>query len=212
MKATLRVGAGVSAVLLVLAFAGACETVDSGVDQGVAAARERATEQPAEREVTDLSTIVPVFAESRERYDDKIGFEEFELVVAEDAVEPLMGDIRRRFFQPEDGRSPLEISLYYQEFVENEGGTILFQTRDPLSVEVNGEELWHHFSRHREDRGLSTYVWDFTHFRGAVSEYIGAVIPTDQGDLYFAMAAGRGDGSPRQFSGTRFEIVTVVVD
>lgn len=212
MKAALRGWTGSLAVLLVMAFAGGCETVDVSVDDSAAAARERDTEAPAEREVTDLSAIVPVFAESRERYDDKVGFEEFELIAGEDAVESLMGDIRRRFYEPEEGRSPLEISRYYQEFVESEGGSILFQTRDPLSVEVDGKDFWHYFSRHREDRGLSTYVWDFTHFEGAVSEYIGAVIPTDQGDLYFAMAAGRGDGSARQFSGTRFEIVTVVVD
>jgi len=212
MKAALKSYTGLLAVLLMMAFASGCETVDISVDDGAAATRERATEAPAEREDTDLSTIVPVFAESRERYDDKVGFEEFELIVGEDAVDPLMGDIRRRFYEPEEGRSPLEISRYYQEFIENEGGSILFQTREPLSVEVNGEEFWHYFSRHREGRGLSTYVWDFTHFEEAVSEYIGAVIPTDEGDLYFAMAAGRGDGSPRQFSGTRFEIVTVVVD
>ena len=207
MKITLGASMGLLAAVLTIASVGGCATADLSADNGFAAGRE-----PAVREVSDLSNIVPVFAESRERYDDRIGFEEFELVVANDTIELLMGDIRRRFFEPEEGRSPLEISRYYQDFIEREGGLIHFQTRDPESVEVSGEEIWHYFSRHREDRGLSTYVWDFTHFQPAVSEYVAGEIPTDQGRLYIAVAAGRGDGSPRQFSGTRFEIVTVVVE
>ncbi len=67
-----------------------------------------------------------------------------------------------------------------------------------------------YFNKERLDRGLSTYVWDHTHFPGAISEYLAAVVPFDNEDAFVIVAAGRPDREVPEFSGVRFELVTVV--
>ncbi len=207
----LRAVAVVSIVLLSFGGLAACETASVTVDSASAArGAASAARDATTREAVDHHRVIPMFSESEERYDDLIGFEEFEAVVAEDAVEYLMGDIRRRFFRVEDA-SPLEIMRYYQQQIEAAGGTVLYQTRDPQSVVVDGRELVEYFNRHRQDRGMSTYVFDYFQHPGLITEYIAGVVPSDGTEVYFLLAAGRPDAR-QQFTGTRYEIVTIVAE
>ncbi len=155
-----------------------------------------------------IADVIPIFGDSEVRYDDEIGFEEYYVVVSEEEVVTVMGTIRRLWCRPEEGSSPLEIMLFYQEAIEDLGGTILFQTRDAQSIRVEGEDLTSYFSKERLDRGMSTYVWDFYTFPGAMSEYLSAVVPFGDSESYVVIAAGR-DARKMQLRASRFEIVTV---
>lgn len=207
---TKRRGVAVAAVtvLLSLGVLVACETASVTVDSGAAARGVASAARDAAR--VDHHRVIPMFSESEERYDDLIGFEEFEAVVAEDAVESLMGDIRRRFFRVEDV-SPLEIVRYYQQEIEAAGGTVLYQTRDPQSVEINGKGLVEYFNLHRQDRGMSTYVFDYFQHPGLITEYVAGVVPSDGEEVYFLLAAGRPDAR-QQFTGVRYEVVSIVAE
>ena len=207
MMFTRRVAAGTTPLALgAIAVLGACATTAEprpAADPGDVATT-------AEPQTGDLADRLPVFAESRLKYDDAIGFEEYYVVVGDHEVQTVDGVIRRLFFQPEEGHSPLEVMRFYEGVIADQGGTILFQTRDARDIEIDGESLVTYFNKERLDRGLSTYVWDFTHFPGAASEYLAAVVPFDGKDAFVVVAAGRPDREVPEFSGVRFELVTVV--
>ncbi|TVR88730.1 MAG: hypothetical protein EA428_11505 [Spirochaetaceae bacterium] len=211
-RSGLEKGWKAAAVLLValLSFGGlvACETASATVN--TATATRDAASAARDAVTRDHHQVIPMFPASEERYDDLIGFEEFEAVVAEDAVANLMGDIRRRFYRVEDA-SPLEIVRHYQQQIEAAGGTVLYQTRDPQSVVVNDRGLVEYFNRHRQDRGMSTYVFDYFQHPGRITEYVAGVVPSGGNEVYVLLGAGRPDAR-QQFTGTRYEIVTVVAE
>lgn len=172
-------------------------------------ADEAEAEDATAVEDRDYSEIVPFFEGSEVRYDDKIGFEEYYLVENDSTVQTVAGVIRRQFYRAPDGSSPLEIMRYYQRTISDMGGTMIYQTRDPLSVEIEERSLVDYFNKERMDRGMSTYVWDFYRFPRSISEFLTAKITEDEVDVYISIAAGRGSGGA-EYSGVRYEIVTVV--
>ncbi len=172
---------------------------------------ETRTEDVADTEVRDYSEIVPVFADVDARYDDKIGVEEYYLVENDSTVRTVTGVIRRQFYRAPEGRSPLEVLHYYEQTIRDMGGTLIFRTRDPRSIEIDGQSFTSYYNKERVDRGMSTYVWDYHRFPGSISEFLAAKISEGDTDVYFAITAGRGSGGA-DYSGVRFEIVTVVVN
>jgi len=188
--------------------AGAAKSVTDR-DKDAEDAEETEKEDAATADARDYSEIVPVYESVEARYDDKIGFEEYYLVENDSTVQTVEGVIRRQFYRAPDGRSPLEIMRYYQRTISDMGGTVIFQTRDPLSVEIEERGLVDYFNKERVDRGMSTYVWDFYRFPRSISEYLTAKISEDDVVVYISIAAGRGSGGA-EYSGVRFEVVTVV--
>ena len=199
--AGIRVLLGIPAALLIVT---GCATVAAPVGETVEAPSGLHA-QPQE-----AADLLPIFADAEVRYDDRIGFEEYFILLSDEEVATVAGTIRRQFCRPEEGRSPLEIIRFYQQTIEDLGGTILYQTRDARSVEVDGETLVTYFRKERLERGLSTYVWDHTQFPGrAMSEYLSAIVPVGDGEAYVVVAAGRPDREVPEFRGARFELVTV---
>lgn len=171
-------------------------------------AEEAGTTDVAAAEARDYSEIVPAFAGSDAHIDDKIGFEEYYLVESDSSVRTLTGIIRRQFYSAPDGRSPLEIFRYYQQTVNEMGGTIIFQTRDPLSIEIDGENFISFYNKEKKDHSGHRAGWDYNAFNRNMSEYVAAKISRNGTDIYYAITVGRGGSLERL--GVVFEVVTVV--
>lgn len=179
--------------------------------RGVAqlATESRSAEEADVKEEKLFSDIIPVFADSKVKYDDKIGFEEYYLVTSDSTIKAIAGNIRRQFCEAPEGRSPLEIMRYYQRTIEELEGEIIFQSRAPRSIEIHDQSFESYFNKERVSRGMSTYVWDFYRFPRSISEFLAAKISHEGKDMYIAIAAGRGGGGT-EYHGVRFEIVTIV--
>lgn len=196
----------VGALMLTLLLAAGCATF---VESGGVTVRETVVQPAVADSPEEVADLIPIFDDSAVRYDDRIGFEELFVVVGEDEVRTVMGRIRRQFLRPDEGRSELEIMLFYEQTIADLGGTILFRTRSPRSVEIDGESLASYFRKQRTNRGLSTGVADHTQFPGSMNEYLSAVVPFGDGEAYVVIATGRRQPEAAEFRGPRFEIVTV---
>jgi len=179
--------------------------------RGVAqvATESRSAEDADVKEEKLISDIIPIFADSEVKYDDKIGFEEYYLVKSDSTIKSIAGDIRRQFCEAPEGRSPLEIMRYYQRTIEELEGEIIFQSRAPRSIEIDDQSFESYFNKERVSRGMSTYVWDFYRFPLSISEFMAARITENGKEMHVAIVAGRGSGGA-EYQGVRFEIVTVV--
>jgi len=155
----------------------------------------------------DAHEIVSLYEGSSVRYDDPIGFEELAFAVSESAVKNVEGNLRRLFCRAPEGRSPLEIIRNYEKAVEDRGGTILFLSRDPKSIEIDGVKFTDLFGQHRMDRGLSTSHYTHTSFPGEVTEYLAGKFRTDEKDVYLLVAAGKGAWAASEDKHTFYELV-----
>ena len=156
--------------------------------------------------------IISIYEGSRVIYDDGIGFEEFPVVVGDEAVRVIDGILRRQWCRAPDERSPLEIIRNYEQAISERGGEILFITREPQSVEIDEEKLPEYFKAHRRDRGLATNVFSYTHFPAEMSEFLTARITAPDAEYYLTIASGRGHWAASQNNVTYFEIVTLEVE
>lgn len=153
--------------------------------------------------------IVSIYAGSDIRYDDEIGFEEFTFIDGESSVRTVEGVLRRQFCRAPEGRSALEILRNYERAVQDLGGTILFVSRDPRSIEIDGATFSSIFGQNRWDHGLATSHLTHTRFPGNVSEYLAALVPAPDKDVYVVLAAGRGSRGAGEQTRTYFELVTL---
>lgn len=152
--------------------------------------------------------IISIYEGSKVIYDYQVGFEEFPLLVSDDSVRTFEGRIRRQWCQAPDDRSPLEIIRNYQQAIREMGGELLFITRDPQSIEVEGKKLSEYFKYHRLDRDYS-----FNYFpEETMSEFLTARIETPDATYYLAIASGKGSRVPNEDHRTYFEIVTLEVE
>jgi len=217
VKKQLRLTFSALVMGILLVFSGCGVTVK--VDDPVGAARaardaaernrqtETATTEQAATDGRDFSEILPVFADRDAVFDDQIGFEEYYLVENDSTVRTIAGSIWRQFYSAPEGRSPLEIMRYYQKTINDNGGTIIFQTRDPLSIEIDGKGFISYYNKEKLDHIGHRGGWDYNAFNRNLSEYLLAKISQDDSDIYFAITAGRG-GSLEHLD-VVFEIVSV---
>lgn len=153
--------------------------------------------------------IIPIYAGSDIRYDDQIGYEEFSFIAGESGIRTMEGTLRRQFCRAPEGRSSLEIIRNYEKAIQDLGGTIIFVSRDPGSIEIDGSTFGDIFQRNRREYGLATSHMTHTHFPGNVTEYLAAHVPAAGKDVYVIVAAGRGSRGPGEQTRTFFELVTL---
>lgn len=153
--------------------------------------------------------IIPIYAGSEVRYDDRIGFEAFTFIADASAVRTVEGILRRQFCRAPEGRSALEIVRNYERAVKDLGGSVLFVSRDPKSIEVDGAKFEAVFGGHRVGRGLATSHYTHTAFPGEVTEYLAARVPAAGKDVYVIVAAGPGAWAASEHTRTFFELVTL---
>lgn len=153
--------------------------------------------------------IISIYAGSDVRYDDQIGFEEFTFIADESTVRTVEGILRRQFCRAPEGRSALEILRNYERAVQDLDGTVLFVSRDPQSIEIDGATFGDIFQRNRMDYGLATSHMTHTRFPSNTSEYLAAQVPASGKDVYVIVAVGRGSRGPGEQARTFFELVTL---
>ncbi len=154
-------------------------------------------------------SIIPVYEGSEIIYDDHFGFEEIPVILDETTVAIQEGILRRLWCQAPEGRSPYEIIRNYQSAIENIEGRVLYSTREPQSIEIDEKKLSDYFKANRQDRGLATNVFSYTHFPGEMSEYLVGRVMTGESESYVIVAAGRGHWAANQSDNTYYEIVTL---
>lgn len=153
--------------------------------------------------------IISIYEGSRLIYDDRLGFEEYPIVIDGSAISLKQGILRRQWCRAPEGRSPLEVIRNYESAIRQKGGEILFSTRDPQSLEIEEEKLAEYFTSNRLGRGLATNVFSYTYFPGLMSEFLVGKIATPGSDVYLTIATGRGHNAARENDITFFEIVTL---
>ena len=157
----------------------------------------------------DDGEIILIYEGSNIRYDDKIGFEELAFIDGESSIRNVEGTLRRQFLRAPEGRSPLEIIRNYEKAVKDLGGTILFLSRDPKSIEINGMKFKDVFGKNRLERGLSTSHFTHTAFPGEITEYLAGKMSAGDKDVYVVVAAGPGAWAASEHTRTFFELVTL---
>jgi len=157
----------------------------------------------------DDSSIIPVYSGSDIRYDDQIGFEEFSFIINETTVQNTEGVLRRFFCRAPEGRSPLEIIKNYENAIKEDGGSILFISRKPKEIVIDGEKFSDIFRKNRKSRGLSTYVFTHTDFPNTVTEYLAGKLSTPDKDVYIIVAAGPGAWAASEDNRTFYELITL---
>ena len=160
----------------------------------------------------DDDGILSIYEGSDLRYDDQIGFEEFPVVMNDSTVTVVDGIIRRQFCRAPEGRSPLEIMRNYESAIQQENGTVLFRTREPISVEIDENELYTYLGTHRPERGLATNVMSYTRFYLNYTDFMSGRISMADRDAYVIITAGRGEPLAREQDRTYYELITIELE
>jgi outer membrane protein OmpA-like peptidoglycan-associated protein len=181
---------------------GEAETTATG-EAGTTATGEAGTT------ATDDDLIIPLYSGSDIRYDDQIGFEEFPLIMNDSTVQNTEGVLRRVFCRAPEGRSPLEIIKNYENAIKEDGGVVLFISRNPKDIVINDQKFGELFRKNRKDLGLSTYVFTHTTFPELVTEYLLGKLSTTDKDIYIIVAAGPGAWAASEHNRTFYELVTL---
>ena len=181
---------------------GEAETTETGEVETTATGEAETTE-------TDDDLIIPLYSGSDIRYDDQIGFEEFPLIINDSTVQNTEGVLRRVFCRAPEGRSPLEIIKNYENAIKEDGGVVLFISRNPKDIVINDQIFGELFRKNRKDLGLSTYVYTHTTFPELVTEYLLGKLSTTDKDIYIIVAAGPGAWAASEHNRTFYELVTL---
>ncbi len=156
--------------------------------------------------------IISLYEGSSVQFDDLIGFEEFPVVMDNSTVTIVDGIIRRQFCRAPEGRSPLEIMRNYEATIQQMNGEILFRSREPGSVEIDGNVLQTILAAHRPERGLAANVMSYTRFYLNWTDVMTARISMGAKDAYVIIVAGRGEAAARQQDRTFYELITIEVE
>ncbi len=159
----------------------------------------------------EYSGILPLYTGSDIRYNDNMGYEKFSFIIGESELYTGEGILTRVFCRAPEGRSPYEVVKNYEEALENSGGTVLFHTRNPKEINIDGKKFSDIFKMNRRDRGLSTYHYTHTDFPNEVTEYLAGKIVGADKDIYILVAAGPGAWAASQHNRTFFELITFEV-
>lgn len=155
------------------------------------------------------SGIIPIYTGSDIRYDDQIGFEEFSFIIDDVTVQTTEGVLRRIFCRAPVGRSPFEIIRNYENGMKEMGATVLFFSRSPKEIEIDGQKFSDVFRKNRNDRGLSTYHYTHTSFPSEITEYLVGRISSADKNIYIIVAAGPGAWAASEHNRTFYELITL---
>jgi len=155
------------------------------------------------------SGVLPVYTGSDIRYDDEIGFEEISFIVDKSKIQNTQGVLRRTFCRAPEGRSPLEIIKNYEKGIKEMGGTILFLSRDPKKIVIDGQKFADIFGKTRKDRGLATNHFTHTSFPNEITEYLVGKIDSGGNVVYIVVGAGPGAWAASEHNRTFYELVTL---
>jgi OOP family OmpA-OmpF porin len=158
----------------------------------------------------DDELIIPLYSGSEIWDDHKIGFEEFPIIINDSTVQITEGIIRRFFCRAPEGRSALEVARNYEKAIKESGGSILFITRKPQTIVINGEKFSDIFSKlMNKEAAYTKSGYSRVKLPASATEYLVGKLRTTDKDLYIMIAIGPGDWSERRDKMTFFEIVTV---
>lgn len=165
-----------------------------------------ATEKPQTPETYE-ELIIPLYSGSEVRDDHKLGFEELPIIINDSTIRNVEGYIRRVFCLAPEGRSALEIARNYENAIKESGGSILFKTRNPKTILINGQRFNDIF---RIRRRVSDATFDHTQreLPNLATDYLTGKISTTDKDVYIIVALGPGSWSWEQ-KRTFYELVTV---
>jgi len=178
-------------------------------------AKEQETEQEqisdqTESKKNDDELIIPLYSGSEIWDDHKIGFEEFPIIINDSTVQITEGIIRRVFCRAPEGRSALEVARNYEKAIKESGGSILFITRKPQAIVINGEKFSDIFSKlMNKEAAYTKSGYSRVKLPASATEYLVGKLRTTDKDLYIMIAIGPGDWSERRDKMTFFELVTV---
>lgn len=153
--------------------------------------------------------ILPVYTGSDIRYDDKMGFEELSFIVDESTIQTTEGVLRRLFCRAPEERSPLEIIRNYEKAINDMGGDIIFLSRNPKEIDIEGQKFMDIFSNNRKDRGMATSHFTHTSFPQEITEYLVGRIKFADKDVYIIVAAGPGAWAASEHNRTFYELITI---
>lgn len=151
--------------------------------------------------------IIPIYSGSDIRYDDEMGFQEFSFIIDEEEIQTEEGNLRRVFCRAPEGRSSLEILRNYEEAVLEMNGSILFLSRSPQDIEINGQKFKDIFSQNRIERGLATSHLTHTSFPEEIEEYLAGIIRGEDKDVYFVLGTGTGSWGASEHNRTFYELI-----
>ena len=160
----------------------------------------------------DDDGILSIYEGSSVQFEDQIGYEELPVVLDDSTVMVAEGIIRRQFCRAPEGRSPLEIMRNYETAIQQMNGDILFRSREPGSVQIDGIELQTLLATHRPERGLATNVMSYTRFYLNWTDVMTARISMGGKDAYVTIVAGRGESTARQQDTTFYELITIEIE
>lgn len=155
---------------------------------------------------------IPIYTGSDIRYDDKIGFEELSFIINDSSVQTTEGVLRRLFCRAPEERSPFEIIKNYEKAIKDMGGTVIFFSRNPNGIVIEGEKFKDVFAKNRLDRGLSTSHYTHTSFPSDVTEYLVGKIKFADKDVYTIVASGPGAWAASEHNRTFYELITLEVE
>ena len=152
-----------------------------------------ATEKPQTPETYE-KLILPLYSGSEIWDDHKIGFEEMPVIINDSTVRNVEGYIRRVFCAAPNGRSALEIARNYENAFKESGGSLLFKTRKPQAIVINGKKFSDIFSKLMNKQASYTKSgYSRTELPAAATEYLVGMLSTTDKDVYIMMAIGPGN-------------------
>ncbi len=158
----------------------------------------------------DKEGIISIYAGSEIIYDDLMGYDELPVIINEDELKLIEGDIRRQWCQAPEGRSAFEIIKNYENTIKNMGGEVLFLTRDPQPILVNEIYFEDYFQKIRVDHGLASGIQlSHTYFPGQINGYLVGKITVSETDIYTIVAVGNGLDTFNLDNTTFYELITI---
>lgn len=165
----------------------------------------KATEKP-QTPITYEKLIVPLYSGSEIWNDHKIGFEEMSVIINDSTVRNVEGYIRRVFSVAPAGRSALEVVRNYENAFKESGWSILFKTRKPQAIVINGKKISDIFTKHRRELGISSSQ---SKLPASATEFLSGKLSTTDKDIYIMIAIGPGDWTTSLAQRIVYELVTI---
>ena len=158
----------------------------------------------------DENGIISIYEGSEVVYDDLMGYDELPVIINEEELKLVEGNIRRQWCQAPEGRSGLEVIKNYENTIKNMGGEVLFLIREPQSIVINEIDFEDYFQRVRTKHGLSNAnQLSHHHFPGEVTEYLAGKLITSDTEIYTIIAVGKGQKALGLGDTIFYELITL---
>ena len=151
--------------------------------------------------------IISLFKESKQVYDDKVGFETHYYLTGPTSHNAIDGKIRRQFCTVPEGVSPYEVIKNYEKAISDKGGTIIYISRDANEYTNKETNERVRFMRDYFTKGsLAHNIYEDMRFPHIAKDYVVGKVSTESNDIFISAAAGVIEKI------TYFTLVTVVAE